>query len=115
MSDVLEDIRREIAAGAVRLEGALVALGASPVSLGARRPTRGRSNGGRRSRRARRSAPHEQTKGQIPQHLGAHPGSTAGDIARAFELNRNSVATRLAQMAKSGEIDTAKRGYAVAG
>jgi hypothetical protein len=42
----------------------------------------------------------------------SNPGSTAGDVARALGLNRNSVATRLAQLAKSGELAKAERGYA---
>ena len=121
MSDLLEDVRREINARieqlrplvseVAQLEHALVALGAA--SAPAPSPRRGRAASKRR--RARRSAPRGQTKGQILEHLGAHPGATAGDIAKALGLNRNSVATRLAQLVKSGELAKAKRGYTVAG
>jgi hypothetical protein len=44
--------------------------------------------------------------------VGSNPGSTAGDVARARGLNRTSVAKLLAQLAKSGELTKAKRGYA---
>jgi hypothetical protein len=43
--------------------------------------------------------------------VASNPGATAGDVAKALGLNRNSVATRLAQLAKSGELAKAKRGY----
>ena len=125
MSDVLEQIKREISArdrGAAPAGGRgrpargcdrraeRLAAGAEHAALG----TRARKHGSPRGRR-RRSAPRGQTKGLILKHLGENPGSTAGDIAKALDLNRNSVATRLAQMAKAGEIAKAKRGYAVAG
>ncbi|MEP6953060.1 MAG: winged helix-turn-helix domain-containing protein [Solirubrobacteraceae bacterium] len=124
MSDFLQDVRREIDARieelrplvseAAQLEGALVALGAAPAP--ARRPRRAHAaRATSKPRRARRSAPRGQTKGQILEHLGAHPGATAGDIAKALELNRNSVATRLAQLVKAGELAKAERGYTVAG
>ena len=44
--------------------------------------------------------------------VASNPGSTAGDVARALGLKRNLVATRLAQLAKSGEPTKVKRGYA---
>jgi DNA-binding IclR family transcriptional regulator len=44
--------------------------------------------------------------------VASNPGSTAGDVARARGLNRNSVATRLAQLTKSGQLTKAKRGCA---
>ncbi len=43
--------------------------------------------------------------------MRANPGSTAGDVAAALGLNRDSVATRLAQLVKSGELTKATRGY----
>jgi predicted ArsR family transcriptional regulator len=44
--------------------------------------------------------------------VASNPGSTAGDVAKALGLNRNSVAARLAELAKSGELAKAKRGFA---
>ena len=51
------------------------------------------------------------TQGVI-DFVASNPGSTAGDVARARALDQNSVATRLVQLAKSGELTKAKRGYA---
>jgi predicted ArsR family transcriptional regulator len=51
-------------------------------------------------------------KGRIVEFLSQHPGSTAGDVAKGLDLNRGSVSTRLTQLAKSGEIKKATRGYA---
>ena len=47
----------------------------------------------------------------IVEHVAAHPGSTAGDVAKVLGLNRNSVATRLAQLGKRGDLVKAGRGY----
>ena len=58
------------------------------------------------------SRPKRQHPGGVVDFVASNPGSTAGDVARARGLNRNSVATRLAQLAKSGELTKAKRGYA---
>ena len=58
------------------------------------------------------SGPKEATPRGVIDFVASNPGSTAGDVARARGLNRNSVATRLAQLAKSGELTKAKRGYA---
>jgi DNA-binding IclR family transcriptional regulator len=49
---------------------------------------------------------------QLIEYLRAHPGSTAGDVASALGLKRTSVSTRLAQLAKAGELTKAERGYA---
>jgi hypothetical protein len=51
-------------------------------------------------------------KPRIVEFLSKHPGSTAGDVAKGLDLNRGSVSTRLSQLAKSGEIKKATRGYA---
>lgn len=48
---------------------------------------------------------------RLIEYLKANPGSTAGDVAKALGLKRNSTSTRLAQLAKAGEITKAKRGY----
>jgi predicted transcriptional regulator len=81
-------------------------------------PVAGRSRRRATARRAstrRASARSRQTdRGtQISGYLRDHPGSTAGDIAKGLNLNRNSVSTRLTQMAKAGTIKKAKRGYQV--
>jgi hypothetical protein len=63
------------------------------------------------SRRATGRSRQGDTKAQIVAFLTKHPGSTAGDVARGLNLNRNSVSTRLAAMAKAGEIGKAPKGY----
>ena len=50
----------------------------------------------------------------VLEYVAANPGSTAGDVALALGLNRNSVATRLTQLSKRGELVKAPRGYSAA-
>ena len=118
MADLLDTIRRDIEARlgelrplvqeAAHLEAALVALdgvgnaGTAPPRRRAASPHRVAPDG-RRGRVSRE---------QLIEHLRAHPGSTAGDVARALGLKRTSVSTRLAQLAKAGELTKAERGYA---
>jgi hypothetical protein len=117
MTDLLDSIRTEIDARlrelrpvveeAASLEAALAALvGAEPAAADGQRRRRRRTGPNRGpSRRGR-------TRDPLIDHLRANPGSTAGDVARALGLRRTSVATRLAQLAKSGELTKAARGYA---
>ncbi len=51
-------------------------------------------------------------QGRIVDYLKNHPQSTAGDVAKGLSANRNTIATRLSQMAKEGEITKASKGYA---
>jgi predicted ArsR family transcriptional regulator len=55
------------------------------------------------------------TRERIKAFLRGHAGSTAGEVAKGLDMNRNSVATRLTQMARAGEIQKAQRGYRVKG
>ena len=50
-------------------------------------------------------------KHRIIDFLAQHPGSTAGDVAKGLNLNPGSASTRLTQLAKTGEIRKASRGY----
>ena len=43
--------------------------------------------------------------------MSEQPGSTAGDVAKALDLERTMTGTRLVQMAKSGELKMAARRY----
>ena len=63
------------------------------------------------TRRATARRRQGDTKAKIVEFLSKHPQSTAGDVARGLNLNRNSVSTRLASMAKAGEIVKAPKGY----
>jgi len=74
---------------------------------GTRRATARRASTRRATARSRQS----DTRAQITAYLSAHPGSTAGDIAKALNLKPNSISTRLTQMAKAGDIRKAERGY----
>jgi hypothetical protein len=120
MADLLDNIRKQIDARlgelrpiveeAASLEAALVALDSSDRVVGASQPAppsrRRRTRGGGRPRRGR-------TRAQLVDHLRANPGSTAGDVAKALGLKRTSVATRLPQLVKSGDLVKAARGYSV--
>src|SRR4051812_30109624 len=59
-------------------------------------------------RASTRRATSRQRKGDLAQriivYLADHPQSTAGDVAKGLDANRNTIATRLSQMAKTGEV-----------
>jgi len=123
MTELLDDIRAQIDSRmgelrpfvdeADRLEQALDAL----QSAGSRARTDGRR--GRRSRSARPA-----TSGRVPQevpvaaavvdYIRAHPGATAGEVAKALGRRRSSIATRLTQLSKAGRLAKAERGYTAA-
>ena len=63
-----------------------------------------------RPRRAASSAPRGQTRAKILEALKDGP-KTAGEIAKATEINRASASTTLSKLAKSGEVVKAERGY----
>src|SRR3954454_2730932 len=79
----------------------------APSSRSARRATARQASARRATARSRQG----DTKAKIVAFLTKHPSSTAGEVARALNLNRNSVSTRLASMAKAGEIAKAPKGY----
>jgi predicted ArsR family transcriptional regulator len=60
-------------------------------------------------------APRRQRRGdikdQIIAYLRNHSESTADDVAKAINANRNTTATRLSQMVKEGEITKVSTGY----
>jgi hypothetical protein len=81
--------------------------GPAPSQRAVRRSTARRASTRRATARSRQG----DTKAAITEYLKKHPGSTAGDVAKGLNLPRNSVSTRLTQMAKAGEIKKATRGY----
>jgi CRP-like cAMP-binding protein len=82
----------------------------APATPGA--PARSLRRGtARRARRATARTGPVDIQARIVGFLAEHPGSTAGDVAKGLDLNRGSVSTRLSQLAKSGEIKKAARGY----
>lgn len=59
-----------------------------------------------------RSRPRNgDTAQRIVDYLKEHPRSTAGEIAQDLDLKRNSVSTKLTQMAKAGQILKESKGY----
>jgi cell division septum initiation protein DivIVA len=123
MPELLDDIRtqvttrlqelRPLVQEAEDLERALDALQGAPRRAegnGRRRATTAQSRNG--SPAARKPRQRRDVRTAVVDYIRAHPGSTAGDVAKALKLNRNSIATRLAQLAKAGDLTKAKRGYA---
>ena len=123
MPDLVDAIRQEIdarleelrplAREASDLQRALDALNGAPAA-----PTAGT----RRTRRQPRQSPparrsgsaREDIRQRVVEYVAANPGSTASDVAKALGLNRNSVATRLTQLSKAGDLVKAQRGYSAA-
>ena len=73
-----------------------------------RRATARRASTRRAAGRRRQS----DVQARIIDFLQDHPNSTAGDVAKALNANRNTIATRLSQMVKAGKIKKASKGYA---
>ncbi|MEA2275308.1 MAG: hypothetical protein QOC78_268 [Solirubrobacteraceae bacterium] len=91
-----------------KLRAALQAIGASAPGEGngGRKPSNRRTPARSRTRAARGAI-----RQRVIDYVTTNPGSTASDVARALGLNRNSVATRLAQLSKDGKLKKATRGY----
>ena len=73
-----------------------------------RRATARRASTRRAAGRRRQS----DVAARIIDFLKDHPNSTAGDVAKGLNANRNTIATRLSQMVNAGEIKKASKGYA---
>jgi predicted transcriptional regulator len=63
-----------------------------------------------RRRAAARSRQDDNTA-RIAEQLGKHPKSTAGDLAKALNLNPEIVANCLNQLTKTGDIKKTDHGY----
>jgi hypothetical protein len=107
-----------------RLESALADLeperppeskSSAPTTRRARaaRPAPTQSTAPRRARSSGKAAPRGQTRERIVEFIRSRGAATAGEVANALSLNRNSVATRLTQLTKAGELQKAERGYTV--
>jgi hypothetical protein len=81
---------------------------ATPPQRSVRRATARRASTRRATARQRKG----DITGRIIDYLKDHPQSTAGDVAKALNANRNTTATRLSQLVKEGEITKASKGYA---
>jgi predicted ArsR family transcriptional regulator len=47
---------------------------------------------------------------RISEYVNDHPQSTASQVAKSLNTNRNTVATRMSQMVKRGEVTEASKG-----
>jgi Fic family protein len=82
---------------------------APPPPRSMRRATARRASTRRATARQRKG----DISGRIIDYLNDHPQSTAGDVAKALNANRNTTATQLSRLVKKGEIRKASKGYAV--
>ena len=109
IDDRLEELR-PLAREASDLQRALDALNGVTETPAA-------DGGGRRQRLGQRASPprsrsaRRDIKSLVIEHVAANPGSTASDVAKALGLKRSSVATRLTQLGKSGDLVKNQRGY----
>jgi predicted transcriptional regulator len=112
--DTLEAERAEVQEHLAWLEQQIKEFHAYSGGSAAAAPARSvRRATARRASTRRATARNRQgdTKASIIDFLAQHPGSTAGDLAKGLNLNPGSVSSRLTQLAKSGEIKKASRGY----
>jgi hypothetical protein len=123
MPDLVDAIRKQIdarleelrplAREASDLQSALDALNgitAAPAAAGRRR----RRQSGQPAAPRRSGLPAGDVRVRVVDYVAANPGSTASDVATALGLNRNSVATRLTQLSRRGDLVKAPRGYSAA-
>jgi hypothetical protein len=77
-------------------------LGTVPVvpPRSARRATARRAS----SRRATARERKDDVEGRIIEYLKDHPQSTAGDIAKALNANRDTIAAGLSHIARASEV-----------
>jgi len=122
MTELLDDIRAQIETRigelrpfvdeAQRLEQALDALNATGLVAESDGRRAGRSRSGRtRTGRSRQEVP---VAAAVVDYVRAHPGATAGEVATALGRRRSSIATRLTQLSKKGQLSKAERGYTAA-
>jgi predicted transcriptional regulator len=112
--DTLEAERAEVQEHLAWLEQQIKEFHAYSGGSAAAAPARSvRRATARRASTRRATARNRQgdTKASIIEFLAQHPGSTAGDLAKGLNLNPGRVSSRLTQLAKSGEIKKASRGY----
>jgi predicted HTH transcriptional regulator len=112
--DTLEAERAEVQERLAWLEQQIGEFQAHNGDSGAAAPARSKRRAtARRASKRRATARSRQpdTKASIIAYLTEHPRSTAGDVAKALNLNAGSVSTRLTQLTKRGEIQKASRGY----
>jgi hypothetical protein len=123
MPDPLDTIRQEVdarleelwplAREASDLQRALDALNGVPAAAA----TTGRRRRGHPDPLAaprRSGSQRDEVRARVVEYVSANPGSTASDVAKALGLKRSSMAARLSQLSKRGELVKAPRGYSAA-
>ena len=88
-------------------EAAVPPSGGAPPPRSKRRATAVRASKRRATARVRKGDPNQT----VVEYLAKHPGSTAGEVAKGLNLDRDRVSARLIQLARAGEIQKAERGY----
>lgn len=63
-------------------------------------------------RRAQARALQTDERAAVLAYLAAHPGSTAGELAKALDMERSIVSSRITQLVRLGEVAKLERGYA---
>jgi hypothetical protein len=120
MGDLVDDVRQQIEARLAELRPLVQEAASLEAALGALAGADGQSSGTASRRRSRKrpptprasgARPRGQSREQIIEYVRAHPGSTAGDVAKALGRKRNSVSTQLTQLAKAGALAKSTRGY----
>jgi len=74
-------------------------------------PTRAGRGGRREGSTSRRGTPRGATRTTVLDALSPGEALTAGQVAQKTGLSQGTVATTLARLAKSGDIEKAERGY----
>lgn len=107
--ETLEASVEELSDGVLLIEaeatGTAAAESAPARSL--RRATARRAS----KRRAAARTLKPDTKASVVDYLTKHPGATAGEIAKALDLNRSTVASSIAALLKLRLVRKADRGY----
>ena len=97
----------EAAAPGIDEPAAPLPAGGAPPPRSHRRATAVRAS----KRRATARVLKGDTEASIIGFLTKHPGSTAGEVAKGLNLDRDSVSARLIKLSKLGEVKKADRGY----
>lgn len=66
-----------------------------------------------RRRRAEIKPLRRDLVAEVLDFLRAHPGSTAGDIARGLDASPSTVSAKIKHLAQVGQVVKAQRGYAL--
>jgi hypothetical protein len=124
MPELLDEIRsdiktridelRPLVREAETLQHALDALSEASTATPRTNRRSPRKRASREPTTARAPRRRPVVRAAVIDYVRANPGSTASDVAKALGLNRNSLGTRLTQLAKTGELVKAKRGYSAA-